>query len=106
MEPRPNRPGEPVRQVLYFECRISTSTSRLYFSSERVVPITYPRTLASACQDLKRMEEWDNGNYNIWEVSLSPWLSDHQGQTAHERMRLRLDVGLSNSGALKNNGEY
>jgi Tol biopolymer transport system component len=60
------------------EARLSPDGKTLYFSSERVVPITYPRTLASARQDLKRLEDWDNGNYNIWAVSLSPWLSDHQ----------------------------
>jgi Tol biopolymer transport system component len=60
------------------EARLSPDGKTLYFSSDRVVPITYPRTLTSARQDLKRMEEWNNGNYNIWEVSLSPWLNNHQ----------------------------
>jgi Tol biopolymer transport system component len=60
------------------EARLSPDGKTLYFSSGRIVPTTFPRTLASARQDLKRIEEWDNGNSNIWEVSLSPWLSDHQ----------------------------
>ena len=59
------------------EPRLSPDGRTLYFSSERVIPITYPRSLASARQDLKRMEQWDNGNYNIWQVPLSPWLNAH-----------------------------
>jgi Tol biopolymer transport system component len=53
------------------EPRLSPDLSTLYFSSERTVPIGYPRSLAHAREDLKRMQAWDNGQYNIWYVPVS-----------------------------------
>jgi hypothetical protein len=51
----------------------------LYFSSERTLPITFPRSREQAEKDLARMQAWDNGNENIWSVSLAPWLDAHRG---------------------------
>lgn len=42
----------------------------LYFSSDRTVVVRFPRTRAQANEDVKRMEEWDNSNSNVWTISL------------------------------------
>jgi len=47
----------------------------IYFSSDRTVPVHFPRTHAQAEEDLGRMEIWDNGNSNVWSMSLAPWLN-------------------------------
>jgi len=51
----------------------------LYFSSTRSLPTTFPRTRAQAEQDLARLQGWDNGNENIWKVSLQPLLDARHG---------------------------
>ncbi|MEO7326251.1 MAG: hypothetical protein ABIW82_15620 [Dokdonella sp.] len=51
----------------------------LYFSSARTLPIVFPRSSAQAEKDLDRMQDWDNGNENIWSVSLAPVLDAHRG---------------------------
>lgn len=60
-----NTPGSDA------EPRLSPDLQTLYFSSERTTPVTYPRSLAKAKEDLKRMQTWDNGQYNIWQVPLA-----------------------------------
>ena len=67
-----NSPGSDA------EPRLSADLKTVYFSSTRTMPITFPRTLESANRDLERIEEWDNGNYNIWQFSLSDWLEKHK----------------------------
>ena len=57
------------------EPRLSPDGKTLYFSSERTVPVQFPRTAAQAADDAKRMETWDNGNYNIWQVPLASSLA-------------------------------
>ena len=47
----------------------------LYFSSDRTVPVHFPRSPEQAQQDLNRMSTWDNGNSNVWSMSLDPWLN-------------------------------
>lgn len=47
----------------------------LYFASDRAVPVTFPRTLEQAAEDLKRLELWDNSNSNVWFMSITPWLA-------------------------------
>jgi Tol biopolymer transport system component len=46
----------------------------LYFSSDRSVPVKFPRSPADARRDLERLESWDNSNSNVWSVALTPWL--------------------------------
>ncbi|GAB3102233.1 hypothetical protein [Lysobacter terrae] len=52
------------------EPRLSPDGKDLYFSSERTLPVQFPRSEVQATEDTKRMEQWDNGNYNIWKVPL------------------------------------
>ena len=54
---------------------VSPDGRTLYFTSDRVVPAPYPRTSAQAADDLARLQSWNNGNNNIWFVSLSEWLN-------------------------------
>ena len=65
-----NSPGSDA------EPRLSPDGKALYFSSDRVVPATFPRQPAAARTDLERMNSWDTGNYNIWQVSLINWLKE------------------------------
>ena len=73
-----NSPGSDA------EPRLSPDLKTLYFSSERLVPIAYPRSPAQARADLARMQAWDNGNYNIWSVPLGPWLDASAAPLAQE----------------------
>ena len=56
------------------EARLAPDGRTLYFTSDRQQPVSYPRTRAQADADLARIAAWDNGNQNIWRVSLAPWL--------------------------------
>ncbi|WP_266158802.1 hypothetical protein [Dyella silvatica] len=56
------------------EARLGPDQRTLYFSSERTVPVQLPRSVAQATVDTARQNAWDNGNYNIWYVSLAAWL--------------------------------
>lgn len=57
------------------EGRLGPDGRTLYFSSDRTQPIHYPRSVQQAAQDLARIEAWDNGNQNIWTISLEPWIA-------------------------------
>ncbi|MBS0199559.1 MAG: PD40 domain-containing protein [Proteobacteria bacterium] len=63
-----NSPGSDA------EPRLAPDGQQLYFSSERSEPVVYPRTRQQAERDLARMNAGDNGNYNIWQVPLTPLL--------------------------------
>jgi hypothetical protein len=79
----PQSLGDPVNSAgSDAEARLSPDHRTLYFSSERVVPVSYPRDHARAVADSARMLEWDNGNYNIWSVPLASWLDAHARESA------------------------
>ncbi|MFC5740989.1 PD40 domain-containing protein [Dyella tabacisoli] len=59
------------------EARLGPDHRTLYFSSERTMPVRFPRGFAQAQADAVRQNAWDNGNYNIWHISLAPWLDAH-----------------------------
>jgi hypothetical protein len=67
------------------EARLSPDSRTLYFSSERVVRVGFPQTGADARNNLGRLSSWDNGLYNIWEVSLAPWLDAHAAEQLQHR---------------------
>ena len=56
------------------ESRLAPDGRTLYFTSDRQTPVRYPRTPAQAEADLARIAAWDDGNQNIWRISLAPWL--------------------------------
>jgi Tol biopolymer transport system component len=49
----------------------------LYYTSDRTVPVNYPRSPAQAEADFARLMSWDNGENNIWYISLTPWIRGH-----------------------------
>jgi hypothetical protein len=56
------------------EARLSPNHRTLYFSTDTVPPVSFPRTRQQSERDLKQMMLWANGRQNIWYVSLAPWL--------------------------------
>ena len=50
----------------------------LYYTSDRAVPLTYPQTREQAEQNLARIRSWDNGETNIWYLSLQAWIDAHK----------------------------
>lgn len=56
------------------EARLGPDHVTLYFSTNTVPPVTYPRTPEQARRALSEAEVWANGSENIWYVSLRPWL--------------------------------
>ena len=60
------------------ESRLAPDGRTLIFTSDRQTPIHYPRTGAQAEADLARIAAWDNGNQNLWRISLAPWLDGHK----------------------------
>ena len=63
-----NSPGSDA------EARLGPDRRTLYFSSERALLVAQPRTAQSTLENLRRIQSWDNRSYNIWSVSLAPWL--------------------------------
>jgi hypothetical protein len=49
----------------------------LYYTSDRSVYPSFPRTPEQAQQQLARTQSWDNGGYHVWSISLAPWLDAH-----------------------------
>jgi hypothetical protein len=56
------------------EARLGPDHRTLYFSTNTVPPVSFPRTARQAQRDLIDMLQWANGRENIWYVSLAPWL--------------------------------
>ena len=61
------------------EARLGPGGRTLYFASDRALAPHFPRTRAQAEDDQARAAAWDNGNQNIWSVSLAPWLDARPG---------------------------
>jgi Tol biopolymer transport system component len=56
------------------EPNLAADHRTLYFSSDRTLFPHLPRTRAQGEADLARIEQWDNGNTNVWSFSLTPFL--------------------------------
>jgi Tol biopolymer transport system component len=56
------------------EARLSPDQKTLYFSSERIVPFEQPLSALRSKEFVNDMS-WNNGQYNIWRVSLEPILA-------------------------------
>lgn len=52
------------------EPHLGSDHRTLYFSSDRVVPVHFPRTHEQAKKDLDRLNSWDNSNSNVWSIQL------------------------------------
>lgn len=53
---------------------LSPDGRTLYFSSDRTLPLRFPRSRSGALADLQRIAQWDNGNANVWTLPLTPEL--------------------------------
>jgi Tol biopolymer transport system component len=67
------------------ESRLGPDGHTLYFSSNYVVPPTYPKSALSALQGLKKMQSWNNGASNIWRVDISELLKSDGGSQKPKR---------------------
>ena len=56
---------------------IGTDGTTLYYTSDRTEAVSYPRAPTQAEADLGRLLAWDDGESNIWELSLVPWIQEH-----------------------------
>jgi Tol biopolymer transport system component len=70
--------GDEINRGQPWGSHLGPDGRTLYFSSARGTRTAYPRERGQAEQDLKRMQSWDNGNDNLWSVSLAPWLDAHR----------------------------
>lgn len=61
------------------EARLGPDHATLYYSNTQVLPVSFPRSPAQAQADMERLASWDNGNSNIWMVSLRRWLEARHG---------------------------
>ncbi len=50
--------------------RLGLDHKTIYFSSDRAIPVHFPRTKEQAQKDYERMEMWDNSNSNVWMLKL------------------------------------
>src|SRR5262249_44323711 len=46
----------------------------LLYTSDRSPAVKYPRAAAQAATDVERLLAWDDGESNIWAISLAPWI--------------------------------
>jgi len=76
--------GEPVPlaeklgpEVFGTEAKLSPDGRTLYFSNNRVEPVSYPKTLTSARDSLRAMETWNGPQRKIWQVDLTPVLREY-----------------------------
>lgn len=61
------------------EARLSPDHRTLYFSSTNIVPAPPRQDRAESEKGLECMTTWNNGEANIWHVSLDPWLTQRVG---------------------------
>ncbi len=68
-------------QTLDDDAVIGPDGVTLYFASDRPVPESLPKNRAAAEQLVKDMQGWNDGNANVWSLSLAPWLTAaHDGK--------------------------
>lgn len=53
------------------EPRLSADGATLYFSSERTIAQSFPRTRADADVAMTAADRWNNGQYNVWSVPMA-----------------------------------
>jgi Tol biopolymer transport system component len=48
----------------------------IYFSSDRVIPVEFPRSFEQAKKDVESLDRsgWFSGYANVWSLDISPWL--------------------------------
>lgn len=56
---------------------ISADGRTLYYTSDRTVAVSYPRSREQAMADFQRLTSWDDGVRHVWALSLAPWIDSH-----------------------------
>jgi hypothetical protein len=56
---------------------VSADGKTLYFNSDRSIKVVYPRSRDQAEQDMARLLSWDDGESNIWSLSLQSLIAAH-----------------------------
>ena len=57
---------------------VSADGKTLYYTSDRSVPVDFPRSPEQAQQDFQRLQSWDDGENNIWSLDLTPYIEAHK----------------------------
>ncbi len=57
------------------EPHLGPDHTSLYFSSDRGMPVTFPRSHDQAVRDVKRLEAYDNSNSNVWVMPIASVLA-------------------------------
>jgi Tol biopolymer transport system component len=63
------------------EPRLGQDHHTIYFSSDRAVPVHFPRTHEDAQRDVERLNEWDNSNSNVWYLPVDLFLNAAKGSS-------------------------
>jgi len=63
------RPVDP-RIVATGSSMLGRDQKTLHFTSDRTLPIAFPRTRSQTQADLDRIQLWDNGNSNVWTIAI------------------------------------
>ncbi|HEV2112382.1 MAG TPA: hypothetical protein VGT99_13570, partial [Gammaproteobacteria bacterium] len=69
-------------QTLDDDAVVGPDQRTLYFSSDRNLPMHLPHDRAEAERAVKGMQGWNNGNANVWSMSLAPWLDAAKSKQA------------------------
>ncbi len=76
--------GEPIQltgrlgaDVYGVEAKLSPEGRTLYFSNNRVEPVSYPKSPVAALDSLHAMETWNGPQRKIWQVDLTPILREY-----------------------------
>jgi WD40-like Beta Propeller Repeat len=56
------------------EARLGSDHTTLYFSTNTVPPVSFPRSQEQAKRALDQMQVWADGRENIWFISLKVWM--------------------------------
>ena len=75
--------GEPISlaeklgaEVFGVEAKLSLEGRTLYFTNNRVEPVSYPKSPAATRDSLHAMETWNGPQRKIWQVDLTPVLRE------------------------------
>lgn len=90
---RPIDFGDALNSYQPWGAAIGPAGRTLYFTSNHVTKVNYPRSREQARADLARMRAWDNGSNHIWSIPLTSWLDAH-----HTERHLPKVVAPSNRG--------
>lgn len=84
--------GEPVAlmeklgpDVYGTEAKLSPEGRTLYFTNNRVEPVTFPKTPDAARDSLRAMEAWNGPQRKIWQIDLTPVLREYGLPLQHNR---------------------